>query len=241
MESPVTGTREFATAYRETSEGVSLPLDLPPFGSLFVIFRQPASAHPARGAENSPRFAALRELDGAWTVSFDPRWGGPGEVKFPTLSDWTESSVPGIKYYSGTAVYRREFESPSSWQGKSLWLDLGKMRELAEIKVNGISCGIIWAPPFRVNIGHAVQPGTNKLEIEVVNFWPNRLIGDAGLPKEQRLTRTNVQAFDYASKAVPNSNLDPDKKKLLLPYVTPMPSGLFGPVQIVGQIPVATR
>ena len=87
------------------------------------------------------------------------------------------------------------------------------MRELAEVKVNGQSCGIAWCPPFRVDITGAVKPGENKLEIEVVNFWPNRIIGDASLPPDQRLTQTNIR------KLTANTPL--------------MESGLFGPVQIL--------
>ncbi len=89
------------------------------------------------------------------------------------------------------------------------------MRELAEVKVNGKSCGIVWCPPFRVDITSAVKPGENKLEIEVVNFWPNRIIGDASLPPDQRLTQTNIRNL----KA--NTPL--------------MESGLLGPVRILAQ------
>jgi hypothetical protein len=90
---------------------------------------------------------------------------------------------------------------------------LGSLRELAEVKVNGQFCGITWSPPFRVDITGAVKPGANKLEIAVVNFWPNRIIGDASLPPDQRLTQTNIRNL----KA--NTPL--------------MESGLFGPVQIL--------
>ena len=101
--------------------------------------------------------------------------------------------------------------------GQSLWLDLGDVRELAEVRVNGQSCGITWAPPFRVDISRALKPGANQLEIEVVNFWPNRIIGDQSLPEAQRLTRTNVR------KLTADTPL--------------MPSGLFGPVKLERQNP----
>ena len=92
-------------------------------------------------------------------------------------------------------------------------LDLGNVRELAEVKVNGKSCGVVWCPPFRVDVTDAVKFGENKLQVEVVNFWPNRLIGDASLPKEQRLTRTNIRK---------------------LTAQTPLePAGLLGPVRLL--------
>lgn len=118
-------------------------------------------------------------------------------MKFPDLVSWTEYETPGIKYYSGTAVCQTTLsltdELAPSRPRPRLVLDLGEVRELAEVRVNGPSCGICWTPPFRVDISDAVRSGGNALEIEVVNFWPNRIIGDHGLPPEQRLTRTNIR------------------------------------------------
>ncbi len=102
---------------------------------------------------------------------------------------------------------------PPGAGSKGIWLDLGQVRELAEVKVNGRSCGITWAPPFRVDISRALNPGSNQLEIEVVNFWPNRIIGDQSLPEAERLTRTNIRQLT-AKTAL-------------------MPSGLLGPVRLL--------
>jgi hypothetical protein len=90
-----------------------------------------------------------------------------------------------------------------------LVLDLGEVRELAEVRVNGQSCGIRWTPPFRVDISNAVRSGDNTLEIEVVNFWPNRIIGDHGLPPEQRLTRTNIRKLTRETALMPSGLLGP--------------------------------
>jgi hypothetical protein len=136
------------------------------------------------------------EIPRAWTVHFDPKWGGPATAQFDSLVSWPTRPEPGIKFYSGTAVYEKTFElsdSKSKTQNSKLFLDLGNVRELAEVKVNGKSCGIVWCPPWRVDVTDAVKPGENKLQIEVVNFWPNRIIGDASLPEAQRLTRTNIR------------------------------------------------
>jgi hypothetical protein len=92
-------------------------------------------------------------------------------------------------------------------------LDLGSVRELAEVRVNGQPCGIVWAPPFRVDISQWVKPGANNLEVDVVNFWPNRIIGDAALPTAERRTRTNIRKL---TKDIPL-----------------MPSGLLGPVRLL--------
>jgi hypothetical protein len=212
---PVTGERKFARVYTQQDGRTSVPLDFAPCGSWFVVFREPASRHPAEKGPAFARWNALAEITGPWRVTFDQKWGGPGTVTFEKLDGWTEHSEPGIRYYSGTAIYENEFEVAEPWMATDagqLWLDLGSVRELAEVFVNDCSCGIVWAPPFRVEISGAVRPGKNRLRIEVVNFWPNRIIGDASLPEEKRLTRTNIRKLTADTKL--------------------MPSGLFGPVQL---------
>jgi hypothetical protein len=212
----VTGERRLAAAYEARTGQTIVPLDFAPYGSWFVVFRAPATQHPARANSNSTTFIPLAEISGSWTVRFDTNWAGPASVEFDSLVSWTERSEPGIKFFSGTAVYEQAFKlSPAviSDRQSAVYLDLGNVRELAEVKVNGQSCGITWTPPFRVDITAAVRAGENKLEVEVVNFWPNRIIGDAALPQEQRLTRTNIR------------KLTPDTKL--------MDSGLLGPVKLM--------
>lgn len=214
----VTGEHKFAAAYEEKDGRTFVPLEFDPCGSWFVVFREPAAAHPAMAKSNTATPQPLTELSGPWTVHFDPKWGGPESAQFDQLVSWTTRSEPGIKFYSGTATYEKSFDLPPSairHPPSKLWLDLGDVRELAEVKVNGQSCGITWVPPFRADITGAVTSGANRLEIEVVNFWPNRIIGDASLPPAQRLTRTNIR------KLTANTPL--------------MESGLFGPVQILQQ------
>lgn len=208
----VSGTQHFAAAYSEKDGRTTLPLHLNPCGSTFVVFREPAAQHPATASVNWPQTEAVAELSGPWQVHFNPRWGGPKKATFRQLTSWTDRPEPGIRFYSGTAVYRREFDLPAAAAGKVL-LDIGEVRELAEVRVNGRACGITWTPPFRVDITDAVQPGKNALEIEVVNFWPNRIIGDQFEPPNKRLTRTNIR------KLTRNTPL--------------MESGLLGPVLLL--------
>ncbi len=173
-----------------------MPLEFDPCGSRFVVFRQPAVTHPPTAQSNSQKFLLVQDLSGPWTVHFDPKWGGPATAQFDSLVSWPERPEPGIKFYSGTAVYEKTFDlsvPPATFSGEKQLLDLGSVHALAEIKVNGKSCGIVWCPPFRADISDAVTPGENKLEVEVVNFWPNRIIGDASLPAAERLTRTNIR------------------------------------------------
>jgi hypothetical protein len=209
----VNGEHHFAKAYSQADGITKIPLKLGPCGSQLVIFREPARSHPAIAKQNDAEFAPIRELSGPWTVAFNPKWGGPASIQFDSLVSWPDRDEPGIKYYSGTAIYKKEFEVPSDAIGKSIQVDLGTIRELAEVKVNGQSCGIVWTPPFRVDITKALKPGVNQLEVVVVNFWPNRIIGDQSLPQAERLTRTNIRQLTRRSPL--------------------MPSGLMGPVHLL--------
>jgi hypothetical protein len=208
----VSGQHQFAADYSAKDGCTTVPLHFDPCGSMFVVFREAASKHPPAASGNWPELAVLSELSGPWTVSFDTHWGGPESALFDKLESWTARAEPGIKYYSGTAVYRKTFALADTARQKVL-LDLGGVRELAEVKINGQSCGIVWTPPFRVDITGAAKQGENSLEIEVVNFWPNRIIGDQFLPPGERLTRTNIRQ---------------------LKRTTPlMESGLLGPVRLL--------
>ena len=212
----VTGEHKSAAAYEEKDGRIFVPLDFAPCGSWFVVFREPSSVHPALAKTNGKNFSKLLEISGAWAVHFDPKWGGPETAQFDSLVSWPTRPEPGIKFYSGTAVYEKTFKVPDSKlkvKNLKLFLDLGEVHEIVEVKVNGKSCGTVWSPPWRVDVTDVVKSGENKLQIEVVNFWPNRVIGDASLPKEQRLTQTNIRK---------------------LTAQTPLePAGLLGPVQLL--------
>ncbi len=158
-----------------------------------------------------------KELSGKWEVHFDPKWGGPDHFVIDELSSWIRSEVPGIKYYSGTANYTKSFDlSKEEMKNNEVILDLGNVQEMASIKINGKQSQVIWSAPFRLNLTGLVREGSNKLEVEIVNLWPNRLIGDAGLPFEQRLTKTNINKFNVQ-----------DREKYL------RESGLLGPVSLI--------
>jgi hypothetical protein len=212
----VSGEHHFAAAYTETDGRTTLPLELDPCGSTFVIFRAPATEHPATATDNDLKLAVRSEITGAWTVCFDPKWGGPATATFDRLVSWPTRAEPGIKYYSGTAVYEKTFDLPGARpDGKKLFLDLGHVRELAEVHLNGKNLGIVWSPPFRVDVTDTVKAAGNQLEIQVVNFWPNRIIGDQFLPKEKRFTQTNIRKLTQKTALVE--------------------SGLLGPVQVLEQ------
>lgn len=136
-------------------------------------------------------------VTGSWELSFDPEWGGPEKVIIDELKSWTEFAEEGIKYYSGTAVYKKVFEISNADLTKNcIILDLGNLHELADVHLNGKRIGNVWHSPFSLDISDAVNEGINELELEVVNLWPNRLILDGRLPDKKRLTTTNVIKFE---------------------------------------------
>ncbi len=164
----------------------------------------------------SAKQTGLVQLSGEWNIQFDPNWGAPAQVKASELKSWTEFEDQGIKYYSGTATYHKTFHlSQSDLKGNRLVLELGNVKEMASVKINGHQMQVLWSAPFRFDITPYVKSGANELEVEVVNMWVNRLIGDGTLPVEKRLTKTNINKFDA-----------PDAGKYL------RVSGLMGPVSI---------
>jgi hypothetical protein len=179
----------------------------------------------------------VAEIGGPWQVSFDPKWGGPEQVVFDTLADWTQRPELGIKYYSGRATYRRTFEIPARAlqnPGARIHLDLGTIRNVARIKINGRDMGVVWTAPWRAEITAAIRPGTNEAEIEVVNLWPNRLIGDAALPADQRLTVTNVRTYDTMTSGTYGCQKCAARKQSGQPAEL-LPSGLLGPVRLLAE------
>jgi hypothetical protein len=191
---PVTGESQRARSFTQAGGLTTIPLEFDPYGSMFVIFREPIAAEvQGKGSVNFPVYTGAGEITGPWEVRFDPKWGGPESTTFEKLQSWTTRPEEGIKYYSGTATYRKTFDLPSTLQGvQRIALDLGGVKYVAEVRLNGKDLGPVWTKPFRVDITDAVKPSGNVLEIDVANLWPNRIIGDSILPPERRFTHTNI-------------------------------------------------
>ena len=133
------------------------------------------------------------KLEGSWKVSFDTTWGGPNSASFDTLMSWTARPESSVKYFSGEAIYKKTFDLPPNPSVKKrICLNLGSVKNVAEVWLNGKNLGVVWCEPYQVDITDAVKPAGNNLEIKVVNLWHNRLTGDARLPNEQRITKTNI-------------------------------------------------
>jgi hypothetical protein len=149
------------------------------------------------------------EIAGPWEVRFSPEWGGPERITFEGLVDWTTHPDEGVRYYSGAATYRKTVTLPKCDDHQRLWLDLGKVRDLATVRLNGKSLGTLWISPWRLDITAAARAGENVLEVEVVNPWNNRLVRDANLAPEKRLTFLLSPVVDKSAPLMPAGLLGP--------------------------------
>jgi alpha-L-rhamnosidase len=228
----VTGqVRRLPVAHVENGRTV-VPLELAPREAYFVVFGHDGGAAPAAPG-NFPPVDMAGEVSGPWHVQFDRAWGGPSApVEFSALDDWSTRPEEGIRHYSGRAVYHKRLEMPTIAAGRRAYLDLGSVKNVARVRLNGDDLGVAWTAPWRVEITRAARPGMNDLEIEVANLWPNRLIGDAGKPRDQRLTTTNVHTYDDMSSGTWGCPICAERKKSGQPARL-LPSGLLGPVRVM--------
>ncbi len=207
---PMTGETRPLPQFRERDGRTEISMRFEAGQSFFVVFR-PMGKNMPMASRNFPVLHPLLTLEGPWDVSFDPKWGGPEKITFDTLKDWSQRAEDGIKFYSGTAVYRKAFTvSEESFKpGQKYYLDLGNVKNLARVRLNGRDCGVAWCLPWRVEASGAIVSGRNQLEIEVANLWPNRLIGDQSLPEEKRFTWTTRNPFKKDSPLLPSGLLGP--------------------------------
>ena len=202
--------------FRVANGRTSVPLSLEPWGTVFVVFRHPT----AETTHTLPHTTEteLATLSGPWDVRFEDRTpkpeGEPKTIHLDQLASWSDSADPGVKYFTGHGTYTKHVDAPADWfhAGAPVMLDLGDVRNLAEVTVNGKPLGIVWKTPFRVDVTSAMHPGDNTVEIRVADLWVNRLIGDAQ-PNAEKVTFITIHPYK------PNSAL--------------VPAGLLGPVRVL--------
>lgn len=195
-------------SYDMANGSTSVPLELGPNESVFVVFRQHASAQESTIPAHTE--TTLITIEGNWDLHFAPNLGAPEKTSLDHLTSWSDNSDTGVKYYSGTATYLKSIDVPGTWlkKGRRLVLDLGDVHELAEISINGRSLGIVWYPPFKVDATDALKPGMNTLEIKVTNLWVNRLIGDQQ-PGATKYTFTAMSTYKADAPLRPSGLLGP--------------------------------
>jgi hypothetical protein len=217
---PSSGAISGITQFTNSDDGISFEISLPAHGSIFVVFNKenrkklPVFADSSNSEEGT-------EISGPWKLYFPPNWGAPASVVFDHLISWTESADNGIKYFSGTATYQNSFSLDNESLNRKIILDLGELRDVAEIFINGKSAGIVWKKPYQADISQLVKSGENELKIEVVNLWINRLTGDMLLDPEDRYCKTNQS---YMTREVWPGGDEPFRIQT---------AGLLGPVTLL--------
>ena len=217
----VTGGIRDLPEWREESGRTLVPLQFAPRQSWFVVFRKSGAAKPGR---NFPLTKTIGVIAGPWEVHF-----GTQRVAFEKLEDWRTRPEDNLRYYSGIATYRSKF--PVADPKPPIFLDLGVVKNVARVRVNGRDLGVVWTAPWQMEISDAIKPGVNELEIEVANLWPNRLIGDATLPPEKRHTVTNVHTYDTMASGTFGCKKCGERQKTGK-SADLLSSGLLGPVTI---------
>jgi len=182
---------------------------------------------------------AMQEITGPWQVGFDPQWGGPKHIIFDRLDDWSKRAEPGIRFYSGSANYRKNFTRAATCGPLTrLYLDLGDVSAMASVKLNGHDLGVLWNAPYRIDITDAVRTGAvNELEVKVVNLWVNRLIGDESLPEDGDRDVKGVLSkwpnWILDGKPSPTGRFTFVTRQPWTKDDQPVKSGLLGPVQVI--------
>lgn len=193
----------------------------------------------------APSIPVPLNVDGPWDVSFAPGWGAPERVTLDPLISWSEHADPGVRYFSGAAVYRKTLRAPDGWPAKDrrLFLDLGRVEVIAEVKLNGKHLGTLWKPPFRADVTDALKAGDNALEVNVVNLWINRMIGDEQLPEDSdRNPNGTLKSWPQwlqEGRPSPTGRFTFTSWRLWKKDSPLQPSGLLGPVTLRSAVRVA--
>jgi hypothetical protein len=203
-------------AFVQNGETTTVPIQLEPLESAFIVFRKSGKPLSSELSVNYPPLKLLAAIDTSWKVRFesDEIKRGPKEtVTFDVLRDWSKHENEQIQYYSGSAVYQNAVTLGQFPKHQKVYLDLGKLSAMAKVKINGQYAGGVWTSPYRVEVTQFLNEGNNTIEVEVVNTWLNRLIGDSRFPEKERLVKSG------------NGHWNADSPL--------QPSGLFGPVRLV--------
>ncbi len=245
---PDSGTIRPVAEYTAKDDVTTIPLRLDPHGSVFVVFRnrsQESGVRSQNTEKNFPEFKLVQEISGPWEVQFDPEWyyGRDGarvtsnacKVVFERLEDWTKRPEDGIRYFSGKAVYSKAFDWPRASVRGPLYLDLGAVKDLAGVRLNGRDLGVLWKRPCRVEITEVLRQGENTLEVEVVNLWLNRMIGDERLAEDSERKKGELVVWPQwlkDGKPSPSGRRTFTTWRLCAQDDPLLESGLLGPVTI---------
>jgi hypothetical protein len=229
-----TGETRKLNNYRVENGLTTIPMEFFPYESFFVTFSgKGTKSGTNKEVPNFPVFSEVKTIESAWNVSFNPKFGGPENIIFDELQDWTTHEMRGIKYYSGIATYKKTIEI-EKLTDKSYYIDLGVVNDMARVKLNGKDIGVIWCAPWRIDISDALKEGKNELEIEVANRWINRLLGDRQEPD------ANVRTIKFENGLMGGQEFTTGRYTFTTKqamgsfnFTEPLSSGLLGPVVIL--------
>jgi len=221
--------------YKVENGLTTIPIEFFPYESFFITFSNNTKNLTSNQKDsNFPVFAEVKRVEGAWDVSFNPKFGGPENIRFNELQDWTKHKTRGVKYYSGIATYRKSL-SISNIENKNskYYIDLGTVNDIARVKLNGKDIGVIWCAPWRIDISSALKEGKNELEIEVANRWINRLLGDRQEPDANvRTVKWENGLLGGKEYSTGRYTFTTEAAMRSFKFTEPVSSGLLGPVTI---------
>ena len=209
---PITGETRYLPEYTQNENCTKIPITLDRAQSFFIVFRKPIIKTSSKTKVNFPTIEALTTITNPWNVDFKSKVKHPKPIVLDALIDLSTSENEKIKYFSGKAVYKTSFDGFDIKRGELIRLNLNKVASMAKVKINGTYVGGVWTYPYTIDITKHINKDRNEIEIEVVNTWVNRMIGDLNLPEEERETKALFNPYNA------NSHL--------------MESGLIGPVTL---------
>jgi hypothetical protein len=206
--------------FSKVKNGISIEMIMNPVSSRFVVFRNSTSGKNDAGLkydlqygfhknQNSETNYEPIDISADWDVSFNPDMGGPKSFRFEKLISWSDIDEKGIKYYSGSATYTRNFivKEKVLSKGTEAYVNFGDIQEMARVFINGKDCGIVWTPPYKALITPYLKAGSNTITVQVTNTWNNRIVGDLTYPDDKAYTRTNIKNKFVKKNSLLNSGL----------------------------------
>ncbi len=197
---PQTGKTE-EVSYKIVDGRTIIPLNFESWDAHFIVFKGKTTTQSYTKAATNE--SIITQISGTWKVNFNNK-----TVDFENLNSWPENIDADIKYFSGTASYKNTFKLTAIDKLGKYFIDLGDVKHIAEVIINGKNVGTAWKKPFKLDISEAVKAGENSIEIKVTNLWVNRLIGDAQ-PDAKKTTFTTIPFYRKDSQLLPSGLLAP--------------------------------
>ncbi len=195
-------------SYKIENGRTIIPLHFESWDAFFLVFKDAAKTTSFTNPKVTEK--QVLQIETPWTVTFQEGRGATGNTTFNSLQSWSENTYSGIKYFSGTATYKNTFTVPAL--GKGIYeIDLGEVKNVAEVILNGKPLGILWKKPFKIDLKDALKTGENSVEIKVTNLWVNRLIGDQQTDVKTKITYTTMPFYNANSPLLPSGLLGPVK------------------------------